>query len=403
MFRCVTVSQKIHYNAAVKILQVHNFYKIPGGEDRVVENEKNLLINNGHQVIQYIRYNDEIKTVLDKILSAIFLKKSIKTVKEFSKILDENNPDIVHVHNFFPLITPVVFEICTMRNIPVVFTLHNYRIICPTSFLMWKGKITEKSIKDGPWWSVKKRVYKNSYIGTIALSYLIYSNRKNNFWNKNISTFISLTNFSKNKFIEFGINESKIFTKPNFVVDPFPEINELDRNSNCVLYVGRLSEEKGVMNLIQAWKSVRADLVLKIAGDGPLRYLVENHGTKNIHYLGNQSNDQIKNLMRNCAFMVIPSEWYEGFPMVCVEAFSCGLPILASNIGSLKEIVSDSSGGALFEPGNPGELASLINSYYESGAFYKDSAKVRSYYLRKFTPEKNIIYLMDIYHKLKDR
>jgi len=384
----------------VKILQVHNFYQIPGGEDKVVDNEKKILEKNGHDVYQFFSYSAEIDSIYQKLKTAVCIKSSRSARNKFINTLEEIHPDIVHVHNFFPLITPEVFRICHQKNIPVVFTLHNYRIICPTLLLMWKGEVTERSIKEGPWWAVPEKVYKNSLLGTAALAYLIDSCKRENFWNKYVSRFIALTEFSKSKFVQFGIESSRIVVKPNFVIDPFPTKNNFDRVSDYAIYVGRLGEEKGIKTLLSAWKNVDKKLTLRIIGDGPMRSFVESHATDHVVYLGYKNNEEIKELMLGAAMMILPSEWYEGFPMVCVEAFSCGLPVIASDIGSLREIILNSGAGELFEPQNPVELASVVNAFYESGKYHAYSRVARDYYRRHYTAEINARMLIDIYQGL---
>jgi glycosyltransferase involved in cell wall biosynthesis len=283
-------------------------------------------------------------------------------------------------------------------NIPVVHTLHNYRAVCPSAILMHKGKVEERSIQNSAWWAVINRVYRNSFIGTLSLASMVELHKKVNTWQTKIDRFIALTEFSRQKYIEAGWPAHKIAVKPNFIEDPFNGVAMLNKQGGYALFVGRLSEEKGVDILFDAFKKV--ELPLKIIGDGPLKGFVKKNSSGNIEFLGRKDKKDVLVLIQNAAFIIMPSTWYEGFPMVLVEAFACGTPALVSKLGSMEEIIEDGTTGLHFEAGNPLDLAEkahwMINHPVQVSEM---GCNARKEYLAKYTTEKNYEMLMDIYQQ----
>jgi glycosyltransferase involved in cell wall biosynthesis len=376
----------------MKILFVHNYYKFSGGEDQVFIAEMNLMKTHGHEVYSYSVNNDKINSVFAKIHTAVNLAYSTKSKNEFSKILNEFNPDIVHCHNFFPRLTPSIFDACIEAKIPSVLTLHNYRLVCPSVYLMKNNKPWELSIHKNPYYTIPFKVYKNSYFGTATIAYMINYHKRKNTWGKKIDKIISLTMFGKNKFIEAGFSPNNMVTKPNFISDPY---NKHYHREKFSLFIGRISSEKGINFLLDAWENI--DFSLKIVGDGPLLEKLSKTN-KNIHFLGKIPNESVKVLLQQAQFLVFPSQWYEGFPMVLVEALACGTPALVTKIGSMKEIIKDEVHGLHFELGNKKQFIEKSTRLIQNKTFCETMGKNgRKEYLEKYTPEVNYKLLNSIY------
>lgn len=342
----------------MKILVIHNEYQQYGGEDLVVQLETSLLKKNGNICRVHTVSNNEITSLTSKVRVAFGLVFSISSYLTVKKSIRDFKPDVVHVHNFFPLISPSVFYACRAARVPVVLTLHNYRTICPTALLMHNGSTTERSLKEGPWWAVKHRVYKNSLVGTFLLALMIALHQRVGTWRFCVNRFIVLSQFARNIFIAAGFPENKLSIKPNFV--DLPLTTESERAG--LLFVGRLSPEKGITVLLDAGrillnKGGLSHDVITLAGTGSLLGLVENSGFRS---LGPLNSGLVHERMRHASALLLPSVWYEGFPMVLVEAYASSLPVIASRIGALAELVEDGVTGLLFDPGDSNDLANKM-------------------------------------------
>ena len=380
-----------------KVIILHNKYKISGGEDAVVKQESLLLKKNGDLIDVHYLDNNVINGFLVKVLVLIqtpfvcFTKKTIDKL-----IVNKLKPSVIHVHNYFPLLSPSIFYTIKREKIPVVHTLHNYRSVCPTALLMFDGKIEERSVKKTCWWAVRKKVYRNSAIGTFALCCMIELHKKLGTWHNKVDAFITLTEFSRDKFIEAGWPADKIYVKPNFIVDKFNGAKSVDKKGGFAVYVGRLSEEKDIVTLLKSWQNI--NFPLKIIGTGPLKHLVTHSGDPNIEYLGKLPSEQVIDWVKDAEFLVLPSICYEGFPMVLVEAMCCGTPSIVSKLGSMEEIISHGKTGLHFEAGNSDDLSLKVNNLIENKALLATMAyNARQEYLAKYTPEINYQQLMTIY------
>jgi glycosyltransferase involved in cell wall biosynthesis len=380
-----------------KILIVHNCYQQAGGEDTVVAAETELLINHGHQVELWKVDNKDLPGGLrGKIKAALSTSYSSTSKAIAREKLRHFKPDIVHVHNFFPQISPSVYDACAEENVPVVQTLHNYRLICPGALLLRDGKVCELCVTGSPYHAALYGCYRGSKAGSLVVAHMVAQHRDQQTWNHKVSRFIALTEFAKAKFVEAGFPAHKIAIKPNFVK---PHASEALRNkpsSPYALFVGRLSEEKGIKTLAKAWQKLDGCCKLKVVGDGALKPLLENNS--NIETLGFQNQASIHELMQNATFLVMPSECYETFGMVLIESFSHGLPVIASNLGAMSEIVSDCETGLLFEPSNSDELANkvrwLVSNPEER---QRMGMNAKAVYLSNYTPDHNLQLLLDIY------
>ena len=378
----------------MKILITHNFYQVAGGEDAVMQNEIDLLESNGKTVIKHTVDNAQIDSLFDKIATMLNVPFSYAQYSKMLMVLNTEKPDVVHVHNYFPLFSPSIFYACKKAKVPVVHTLHNYRAVCPTALLMHEGKINEQCIKGHSWWSVSKRVYRQSLIGSFALASMVEMHKFLGTWQNKVDRYISLTDFSRNKYIEAGWPANKVVVKPNFIDDPFEQKRQIDKKGGYALYVGRLSEEKGIDVLFDAW--VNCEYPIKVIGDGVTNRIVSDV----VELCGKKSKKEVLSLIQSSQFVVVPSICYEGFPMAIAEAFACGTPVVCSRLGSMEEIVADGLTGLHFEAGNADDLAEkiqwMIDHPLESSQMGKNA---RQQYLEKYSPEKNYKMLMVIYQQ----
>lgn len=380
----------------MKILFVHNYYQHSGGEDNVVAAEIRLLAEHGQEVESWNVDNKDLPLGLSgKIKTALTTGYSSASRAIARDKLRSFKPDVVHVHNFFPQISPSIYDACLDEGVPVVQTLHNYRLICPGAMLMREGKICEQCISGSPYQAAWYGCYRGSKLGSLVVAHMLARHRKQGTWQHKVSHFIALTEFAKSKFVQAGFPADKITVKPNFVADT-PEIFAREQQPPFALFVGRLSEEKGITTLANAWSHLKGILPLKVAGSGELDTQFSEPDA--VELLGFQNTTAIDKLMRQAAFLVMPSECYEGFPLVLVEAFSYGLPVLASRLGSMVEIIKDSDTGLLFEAGNPQDLAEKVRWLIEHPVECRRMGdNARTTYLTNYTPEINYQQLMAIY------
>lgn len=387
----------------MKILQVHNKYKITGGEWTVLNQEYDLLSRN-HTVDQLIVDNNKMLNSAFNKLKLVFSTHYNSSSKQLvRRKLDESKPDLMHVHNFFPLLSPSIFEAAREAGVPSVLTLHNYRLIHPNGLMYHKGKIDTRSITGSAYNCVRDGVYRDSILQTAVSAHMIEYHRKHRTWDKIPSVFIALSEFSKQKFIEGGLPGDRIFVKSNFMEDPaekYPDLLTPPKKNNQFIYVGRISHEKGVQDLIDCWMKYNIQAKLVMAGDGPLKSKLEKKSKSNsrIVWLGEVSRIEIlKNLSRSNA-LLFPTKWYEGLPMILIEAMSVGCPVITSKIGNPQDLVDHNLNGLHFEPGNLKELYERVQ-FIEQNEEQRATLgkKARQKYTQHFTPEHNYSQLLDIY------
>jgi len=386
----------------MNILVLHNSYQIYGGEDSVVKYELDLLSRYGNTSILHLLENGSI-TGWRKAISTAFGVSHSKLGYEFSrKILAETQPDVAHIHNFFPLLSPAEYEACQGVRVPVVQTLHNYRTICPGALLMKEGQICEKCVTSNPYQAVLHGCYRNSRLGTLAVARMVDYHRRRNTWGTKVDRFIALTEFAKKKFVEAGFPEHKIAVKPNFYSGA-GVANHAEASESRVgaLFVGRMSQEKGIRTLLSAWRQL--SIPLKMAGGGPLLDEVRNAGLNTVETFGLLPPEQVSSALSRAAFLVLPSECYENFPLTLAEAFAHGLPVVASRLGAMAEIVEDGVTGLHFELGNADDLAAKVRWMNN----HPDECRQMGYNARRvfeqnYTPDRNYEMLMKIYREAID-
>ena len=386
----------------MKIAFVHNYYQQKGGEDTVFANETAALRAAGFEVTTYTTHNNRISSARKPFLvfSAAF---SVMSFFQIIRFILKNKPNIVHVHNFFPLISPSVFYACKLLNVPTVLTLHNYRIICPSATFYIEGRVNTKSINKGPWWTLRKKIYRNSYIGTFSVALMIWLNQKLGTWTR-VDKFVTLTLFQKSIFQEFGFPATKIATIPNFIKEPSintTTTNNLNLPDKFALYAGRITEEKGIETLIEASKSSLYPIV--VVGSGSTKDISKVVDSANLLYIGTKQSSELQSIMKRASVLILPSLWYEGLPMVLVEAYSVGLPVIATDIGSLTELVRHGKTGFLFKLKNSIELSDCINKLCSDVAIRSlFSRNAKAYYDDNFTESIHISRLAVLYEEISN-
>jgi glycosyltransferase involved in cell wall biosynthesis len=378
----------------MKVLFIHTYYLQRGGEDIVYENEKSLMTEGGWEV-ESVLFNNRKYAVI-KFILLFFNPFSFIRV---CRAIDRFKPDAVHIHNWYFGASPAVFLAARLKRVPLIHTIHNFRIICPSGVLFNDKKLFTHSIKRlFPVLAIKKKVYKNSRFFTFWLLTCTRINYILGTW-KTVDRFICLTNTSKDIICNsiLKVDESKVVVKPNFVLNNTPVVQY--PRANHFLYVGRLSEEKGVETILTAFKNGKHSI--KIIGDGPLRPIVNGFTTNNSNasYLGFQKKEFIIREMSRCSALIVPSICYEQFGLIIIEALSCGTPVIASNIGAPADLICDGVTGLHFIAGSPSDLSDKLEIWqskpdFEKNVFYKNALKA---YCSQFTANKNLDQLTSIY------
>ncbi len=382
------------------VLIIHNKYRISGGEDTVVANETKLLQENGHKTIILEANNENLSELplRKKILfpiAAIYNTKYYRTVR---KIIRDEKIDIVHAHNTFPMISPSIYYAACKEKVPVVQTVHNYRMMCPNALFLRDGHICEDCLEHGLRTAVKNRCYHGSKVQTWLCTKILEYHRRRGIYKK--INYICLTDFGKELFQKHMgkyIDPARLYVKPNYVADEVEALNvepPLISDQPYFLYAGRLSEEKGVLQLAEAWN--REEMLL-ICGSGPLRERLEKLITeqqKNIQLLGNKTHHELMNLMYYAQALFFPSVWYETFGMTIAESMMSGTPVIANDIGNGATMVREVAPEYVIDISK--ELDQLLDRYRKQE--YADA--FRKYYEQHFTEQANYSILMTIYQSV---
>lgn len=383
------------------ILLVHNFYQEAGGEDQVFSAEKALLTQHGHQVAAYTRSNHEVgrqsslKTALDTFWSR-------QTMEDLHELIKTAKPSIGHFHNTFPLISPSAYTAMKSNKIPVVQTLHNYRLFCANALLLRGNNICEKCIgKRLAWPALIHACYRNDYSATAVAVAAYGLHRLLNTWIKQVDVFIALSEFAKTKFVSAGMPRERIVVKPNFV---FPDPGYAAERGNYFLFVGRLAPEKGIETLIDAWSRIPGHVLLKVIGAGPLAaWLTERCAhLPNIEYVGAQTRLQVMEYMKRAKALIVPSQCYENFPMVVAEAYATGTAVIAADNGALAELVQHQQTGLKYAPGSSEALVEQIEWLLEHSQQAAQLRKAaREEFEMKYTAARNYQSLLTIYEQAR--
>lgn len=391
----------------LRILQVHNAYQIPGGEDVVVANEKKLLEMNGNEVFSYSRNNDELKTMnaFQKLLIPFTAVYSFKTYREVKKLIRENKIDIVHVHNTLMVVSPSVFYAAFHCHVPVVQTLHNFRMLCPAGSYFRGDRICEECSEKGLQCSLKYGCYRGSKAQTFVSAAILKIHRMLGTYRK--VNFICLTEFNREKLSRLNeggkqiVDMKKVYIKPNFT---FQEgiSGEVQKAGDYFLVVGRVEALKGIDVVVKAFEKI-PDQKLIVAGDGPMmaemKAYIKEHNMSNVKFAGYLDKAKVQEKYRGAKAVIMASQCYEAFAMTIAEAYSNAVPVIAGNVGNLANMVEEGVTGIKFVYDSPDDLASKILKYNTMDiAKMKQNAK--TFYEKRLKPEDNYRILEEIYHKI---
>ena len=386
----------------MKILMLHNRYLIPGGEDQSAAAEAELLRRHGHEV-ELLEEDNRRVEMLGKARTAMRTLWSPESQKRVESKLRSGRFDILHVQNFFPLWSPSVYYAASRCGVPVVQTLRNYRLICSNAVFFRENRVCEECLgRFAPWPGILHACYRDSRAASSVVAAMIGVHKIAGTWRKQVSAYIALTDFAREKYIAGGLPAEKIVVKPNFV-DPAPSPG--DGGGGYALFVGRLSAEKGLATMIEAWKTADGVLPLKVAGDGPMLELVKAASAVNpsIQYLGRTPPEDTLELMRRAEFLVFPSGCYEAMPRTVIEAFAVGTPVLASGIGAAVSMVTPEETGFHFAPGNVTELrekAEWCSRNLPRMRAMREKAKAA--FEARYTGAANVAELLSIYSKAQE-
>ncbi len=392
----------------MRVLLVHNFYgsSAPSGETTVLEAESRLLEKNGHELDTFFRHSDEIREqgtwgILKGALSTPWNPFSAAAVR---RKVESFRPHVVHVHNTFPLLSPAVFSAIGSRAARV-FTLHNYRLFCPAAIPMRQGRVCTRCMDErrvGP--ALRHGCYRGSRLATAPLAAMVALHRRLGTWRRHVDAFIVLTEFQRQKMIQAGLPAEYVHVKPNFYPGN-PDVIPWSKRPPVVVFAGRLSAEKGVETLVKAWHLWGTEAPeLHILGDGPLAERLKGLGKGlPIRFLGQLGCKEAQAEIARARLVILPSQCFEGFPMVIREAFAFGTPVAVSDIGPLPSIVKDGENGLVFQASHPASLLERVRSVWSEPRMLGQLAQAaRITYERNYTEDVNYRQLMKIYEQAMD-
>lgn len=404
---CYKLIKLQHFKENImRILLIHNFYKFFAGEDSIALREKDLLEKNGNEVFFYTRDNKETDNY-NLIQKINFFSETIysrRTEKDIKKIIRDFKPDVAYTHNIFPLISPSVFHTLYKEKIPCIQNVQDYRWLCPNGVFFIQNRVCERC-KNGAFWNaVRFKCFRDSFLLSGLYATTISVNRYREIFKK-VDAFLCTTEFNKKKLLEAGIEEKRLFIKPNYL--DISHIEPSYGKGDYIIFLGRLSPEKGLWTLIYAFERLK-DLKLTIVGTGPLEEPIKNYiymnKIKNISIEGFKKGLEKDNLLKNALFMVFPSQWYEHFPIVLLEAFAFGKPVVASDIGNMPLIVKNEKSGLLFKTGNVDDLIEKIKKLeHNPSEILKMGMYARKKIESDYTAEVNYRIMMSIFKKVSNK
>lgn len=401
----------------MKILMVNKFFYIKGGSETYYFSLKKLLEENGHEVIDFsmkdeknfeskyseffvegVDYNKE-QSIFSKIKSGMKIIYSFEAKKKLEKLIKETKPDIAHLHIFQHQLSLSILDVLKKYDIPVVYTAHDLKMICPNYKMLTKGQVCEKCKGEKYYNCLKNKCIKDSTVKSAIGMIEAYVNKWRKAYNK-IDYIITPSKFYKDKFIEFGIDANRVTHIPNFLAEENIEFDELEEK-DYYLYFGRLSEEKGIMTLIKAVQETKVKL--KIVGTGPLKEEIEKYVNENkltnIEILGFKSGKELYTIVANSKCVVLPSEWYENGPYSAIESLKLGRPIIGSDLGGIPELIDDGENGFVFKNANILNLKNIIKQIEEMDLSHQENMAKKSYEKFKviYTEKKHLESLLEIY------
>jgi glycosyltransferase involved in cell wall biosynthesis len=383
----------------MEALQVHNWARSPGGLEMVIEGDRQLLLGAGWEVEQFFLSNSQIDEI-SRLRAGAKAIWNLAAARALQNVLDESRPDIVHVHTPFPLLSPVVFRVCARNRIPTVATVNAFRYSCVQGQLYRDGQVCElclgKRVKLA---GIRYRCYHDSLGATSAMTASLAVHRLLGTFHHDVDVWIAASEFLGGKLVAEGFPATKIAVKPNAVPDAG---YQPEATGNNALFMGRLLPSKGIGALLTAWELLDDPPPLTILGDGPLRQYVEQASRRNPHITFKEWADQatVTEEVRSARFLVLPSEWYEaGLPIVGIQAFAAGTPIIASDVGNFSEMIEPGVTGFLFRSGDAESLAEAVRTAWEVPGTSQLRSSARRYYLDRFSQEENLRTLLSIYDR----
>lgn len=381
----------------VRILLLHNAYQRPGGEDAVLDAEARLLREAGHSVHVEVVSNDAITSLSDKVTTLLNTPYNPQSPNWVADLIEHTRAEIVHVHNFFPLISPSVHEAAAKRGVAVVQTLHNYRLICASATRFRNGNTCNKCVVGSKLWGAVHRCYRGSLTGSMAVVFMQMLAEYKGTWRQHVHRFICLSEAGRGSFIEAGLPADRLVVKPNFVWPPSDRAPVGSRNG--ALFVGRVVPEKGLQVLLAAMREV-PELSLTVVGDGPGLADCKAVAPSNVSFEGRVDPDLVAEHMARARFLVVPSIWEEPFGLIVPEAMSMSLPVVASRIGALSELVTHRRDGMLFEAGNVADLVGALREMCASSDRTEQMGKhARNTYEERFSPASSLALLEEVYRQ----
>jgi len=386
------------YRSVHRVQQVHTRYRLPGGEDQVVEAERRLLEEAGVEVSQVIFENADLRESrsfagdLHLAASAIWSRTAERRV---SAAIVAHRPQAMHVHNTFPAASPSVYAAAAAHGVPVIQTLHNYRLVCPAATLFRHGHVCTDCVgRSIPWPAVLHACVRGSRPQSAVAAATLAIHRARGTFTRGIDGYVALTSFQRELMIEGGLPAERIRVIPNFL-EPDPGIGTASRTG--VLFVGRLAREKGIAVLLDAASAVRG--VVRVVGDGPLAPDVEEaDAAGRVAYLGSLTHPSVMDEVRATIALVLPSIWLGGFPLVVLEAFATGTPVITSRIGSLAELVEDGVTGLLAKPNDAADLVDRIQwAIGHPGNMRRMGLNARRRYEARFRGQTHLAALLETY------
>lgn len=389
-----------------KVLQIHNYYQLPGGEDTVVANEKRLLEENGHQVIQYTRHNSELNNLnmMQKLLLPFSTVFNLRTYREVRRIIREEAIDIVHVHNTLNLVSPSVYYAAVSCGVPVVQTVHNFRLLCPGATFYRDGQICEACLEKGIGCALKHRCYRSSLAQTLACVVSTLIHRSTGIYKK--LHYICLTEFNKEKLLRLKqLRPEQISIKPNFVKSA-QSFCPAEQRTEQIVFVGRLEKLKGVDLLLETWRLLGKDAPeLLLCGTGPLeQWCAEFIRENDLHVTmkGFVPNEAVRRLIGTSRALILPTQCYETFPMTIVEAYAAGTPVITGNMGNAGNLVDEGMTGLHYIYDDAQAMAAAVRCLFAQSVsgMYENA---RDKFARLYNPEANYACLAEIYDKISKK
>lgn len=390
----------------MKIALIHNYYRLAGGEEAVLEAEKLLLEDAGHEVVMFTKSSSDVSEhgLLGGLRLAVQIIYNRRVERELMEFMVRERPDIAHFHNTFPLISPAAYGACRKVGIPVVQTLHNYRLICPAATLSRNELPCNECVsRRVAWPGVLHRCYRSSLPATVAVTLMLAMHRAIGTWTAAVDAYIVLTEFARDRFIEGGLPGDRLVVKPNFVYpDPGPGTHE----GGFALFVGRLSRDKGLPTILDAWQGMGGTLPLKIVGAevSQLDQAVPHREIEGVEWIGTVAHSDLLRMMQDATLLVFASPLHEGMPSAILEAFATGLSVVAADMGGAKSLIEDGRNGVLFEAGDAQALtAAVARVCGDVDARARMGAAARADFLRSHTAARSLDRLLDIYSGAADR